>query len=301
MLDINAIIEICESVSLIKGKGGFDYIKIKNKASSCLVSIYGAQVLSYIPQGEAVADDMLFLSEQAYYEKGKSIKGGIPICWPAFGSYGLDQGLPFHGFVRNKEWSLSSVKELDESTCQLVFKITQNDSTLATWPYSFELELILTVSSVLTLELRSKNTGQKTMNITQAFHSYLSVADISKISIEGLTGCEYLDMAKSNKGEQEKTQQGNITIENEVDRVYRQVPSSITLKQAAEKTVVLNSKGSKTAIIWNPGPELCQQSQDLADNDYQRFVCIETANAADDAIQLAPQESYSMVLELSRV
>ncbi len=80
-----------------------------------------------------------------------------------------------------------------------------------------------------------------------------------------------------------------------MDRIYLQVPEQITLKHIAPDTAItLQSKNNATAVVWNPWQQLCEQSADLNPTDYQRFVCVETANAATDVIRLAPGESFSL-------
>ena len=67
------------------GKGGLPMIQVNSSQAKALISIHAGQVLSYQPVGEL--EDVMFLSEKAYYQAGKAIKGGAPICWPWSVSY----------------------------------------------------------------------------------------------------------------------------------------------------------------------------------------------------------------------
>ena len=71
-------------VKFMEGAGGFPFIMIDNAKAGAVISIYGGQVLSFQPANE---QNLMFLSEVAYYEAGKGIKGGAPICWPWFGPH----------------------------------------------------------------------------------------------------------------------------------------------------------------------------------------------------------------------
>jgi glucose-6-phosphate 1-epimerase len=50
--------------------------------------------------------------------------------------------------------------------------------------------------------------------------------------------------------------------------------------------------GSKATTVWNPGEETCRTIADLPDDAYHSFVCVETVNAFEDTIRLAPGEMH---------
>ncbi len=78
-------------------------VEIKSKYSKAKISLYGAQVLSFTPNGE---QNLLFLSKESYYQEGKAIRGGIPVCWPWFGAHPSDTTKPSHGFARLSKWQV---------------------------------------------------------------------------------------------------------------------------------------------------------------------------------------------------
>ena len=77
---LNIDFGIADHIKFIQGTGGFPFIRVDNEKASAIISIYAAQVLSYQPANEP--HNLVFLSEAAYYEAGKGVKGGVPICWP---------------------------------------------------------------------------------------------------------------------------------------------------------------------------------------------------------------------------
>ena len=294
-MDIQALnnkFSIQNHLDIVEEKKGFPFLKISNQYATAVISLYGGQVLSYKKQGY---QDLLFLSECAYYEKAKAIKGGIPVCWPWFGNDPENKGRPAHGFARNALWSLLSTKQLESGATEIVMQLTQSEQSKQLWPYDFELRLEIVVSDELSLNLCTKNTDNESFIITQALHTYFSVADISETYVHGLDGCDYLDKAKSNTGPEDKTQIGKVVFEQEVDRIYLNVPDKLVLEDKAKnKRVKINSQNNKTAVVWNPWEELSKQSTDLDDDAYKRFVCIETANAANDIIKLEPGKSFNL-------
>ena len=87
--------------------------RITTDSAELLVAQQGAQVLSYQRLGEP---PLLWLSEQAIFKQGKSVRAGVPVCWPWFGqlsrnpqaAQAMYQGAeqPAHGMVRGRDWQL---------------------------------------------------------------------------------------------------------------------------------------------------------------------------------------------------
>jgi len=283
---LDGILEITEEHS------GFPFIKIKNQYASAVISLYGGQVLSY-DQGEA--EELLFLSDKAFYETGKAIKGGVPICWPWFGADPEGKGRPAHGFARNSLWQLDSTEQMVDGSTKVVISLLPVEDSKKLFPYKFKLTLTVVVGKKLELDLATENLDEKSFDITQALHTYFVVKNINEVSVSGLDGCAYLDKAKSNMGEENKTQNGDVSFSGEVDRIYLDVPNDLYVRQKdTEKLTAIQSVNNKTAVVWNPWRELCEQSADLNSDDYTRFVCVETANAAENVIKVKPGDAFSL-------
>lgn len=294
--DLNQQFSIQGHLQIVEGEAGFHFIKIHNDKADALISLYGGQVLSYQKRQRP---EVFFLSDRAYYQNGKAIKGGVPVCWPWFGNDPQSKGRPAHGFARNSLWQLVTSEQLANGDTLVELQLSPNELSASLWPHDFLLSLKVCVGDELTLQLTTYNKDQQPFEITQALHSYFALESIDALRISGLENLRYLDKAKSNTGAEQKIQQGEIQIDGEVDRIYLQVPEQITLKHIApslapELALALHSKNSATAVVWNPWQQLCAQSADLNDTDYQRFVCVETANAATDVIKLKPGESFSL-------
>jgi len=71
------------------------------------------------------------------------------------------------------------------------------------------------------------------------------------------------------------------------------------LDESSNRNITIKSKGSKTAIVWNPWIDISKNSVDLTDDAYQQFVCIETANAVEDKVIIEPNDSYTLKAEYS--
>jgi hypothetical protein len=170
--------------------------------------------------------------------------------------------------------------------------------TRALWPHAFELTLQITVGTTLRLALTTRNMGDAPFQITQALHSYLAVADIAQATVTGLGGCNYIDNATGAQGAV-RQQVGGVRFEAEVDRIYTGAPAELALVDGArQRQLRISSAGSRTAVVWNPGAALAARMADLSDGDHRRFVCVETAHAADEVVTVPPGEEHRLVATL---
>jgi len=288
---------ISDELTITEGKGGLPELHISNEHASAVISIYAAQVLSYQPKASKTPNDLLFVSNRSFFERGEAIRGGIPVCWPWFGKDANDPNKKRHGFARLMLWDVIETKSLSDGATQISLSLSDTEETLEIWPHRFHLTLTIVVGNTLKLSLKSENTGNVPFIITQALHTYFSIDDIDQVSVEGLDQVDYLDKA-SVATKEEHTQSGLVTIGQEVDRIYTNAPSKLAINDLVrESTVGIESIGSKTAIVWNPWAELSKKGADLEDEAYQQFICVETANAVDDAIEIAAGDSYVIGVE----
>lgn len=277
-----------------EGPGDLPMLRIDNGKARALISVYAGQLLSYLPAGER--EDMMFLSEHAYYAPGKAIKGGVPICWPWFGPDPEGQGRPAHGFVRNRLWQVRETGNTASGDTRVVLGMVDDEDTRKLWPQAFDLSLEIVVGDSLGMTLTTRNTGSDAFTIGQALHTYFRIGDIDQVRVLGLEGAEYIDKVD---GGQSKAQQGAITIGAEVDRVYAsQQDAELVIEDSAlGRRLTIATRGSRTAVVWNPWATIAASMADLDDEDYRRFVCVETANAADDVMVLAPGASHSLAVD----
>jgi len=115
------------------------------------------------------------------------------------------------------------------------------------------------------------------------------------VHIEGLEGCEYLDKVDAFA---RKKQQGAVTISQETDRVYVNTDNQMRLVDAGMKrTIVIRNQGSASAIVWNPWAETAEKMGDLGQDGYLNMLCVETANALDNVVELVSGATHTMATE----
>ena len=285
--------EIENELQFVDIEHGFTYIEINNAKAHATISTYSGQVLSYRPKSQK--DDLLFVSDKAYYEDGKAIKGGIPVCWPWFGADPDDLGRSAHGFVRNRQWEVTGSESLANGSTKVVMGMVDNDEIREIWPHPFKLSIEITVGDSLKIALVTHNSGDESVTISQALHTYFYVGDISKVQVLGLDGIDYLDKVDEFA---EKTQSGPVTINGEVDRIYKGVTGELVIDdESLGRKIRIASRGCSTAVVWNPWSEIAASMGDLNDGDYRNMICVETANAGPETAEIAAGSEYRLEAE----
>jgi glucose-6-phosphate 1-epimerase len=189
-------------------------------------------------------------------------------------------------------WQLVSTARLDNGATQVVLGMQDSDATRAIWPHAFAMRLEVTVGQSLSMALVTRNTGDSAFTLTQALHTYFSIGNIRQVQVLGLEATEYLDKVDD---WQRKTQTGALTVDKEVDRVYLEVrPELVIDDQVFGRRIRIASRGNKTAVLWNPWSKIAAEMADLENDDYLRFVCVETTNAADDVVEVMPGNEFRL-------
>ena len=276
---------------------------IHSAATELWVAEQGAQVLRYGHQGEP---PLIWLSEQAAFKQGQSVRGGVPICWPWFGDltrnpsaiqnlHAQPSQAPFHGLVRNLPWQLENIQEADT---QLTLTFGLIPSKLPDWPHRLVPRLLIRLNpqGTLNLCLTTHNQDQYDLAFTQALHTYLAVSDIRHVSLSGLDHCPYVETLE---GWEIRQQQGRVSFSGETDRIYQQVPPTLYLLDPRwKRRIGLMAEGAHSAVVWNPWIEKAQRLSQFAPHAWQGMLCIETANLLDDQVILPPQGQHSLSFSL---
>jgi glucose-6-phosphate 1-epimerase len=263
---------------------------------ACNAELYlqGAHLTRWQPTGH---EPVLFLSERSLYAPGKAIRGGIPIIWPWFGSRtptpeSQRTDGPSHGFARTADWNLAFAA-LSGDDLILTLALGPSETSRALGFENFQLAYQLTLGNELRLQLTVTNLADTHLHFEEAFHTYFSVGDALQISLIGLSDTEYLD--KTDNFARKRQIVTPLTLSSETDRPYLNTLTPINLIDPVfHRRITVDKSNSRTTVIWNPWSELSAKLSDMTPTNWQAMTCIETANAADNTITLAPKEAHSM-------
>lgn len=285
---------IHDHITFIEDDNGLTKALVSNSFATAEIYLHGGHITHFQPHDQA---PVLWMSPLAVFSPPKAIRGGIPICWPWFGKHSEDPDKPQHGFARNQLWTVYHTAALQSGETELRLQLHDNSETRRLWPYTFELELCITVGEQLQIELITRNTDTRPYTTGAALHTYLHVADIDKAGIEGLDGVTYIDTADAYR---RKIQQGAITINKEVDRIYLDTQHPCVLTDAAlNRKIQITKAQSATTVIWNPWKEKARSMKDFSDDGYRYMLCIESVNTLDDSVYLEPEQSHSLIQSIS--
>jgi len=273
---------------IVDGHGNLPKVRVSSPTARGEIYLHGAHVASWRPAGQA---DAFFVSRESRWQEGSAIRGGVPICFPWFGDKADDPKAPAHGFVRTKTWQLESIA--DRGSSVEVSLSTSSDSDTKQWTAAdFRLALTASFGSELGFELTVSNTGASAFQFQEALHAYLNVGNVRQVRLQGLNSVHYLDKTDQNR---EKTQSEDVVISGETDRVYLDTANPVELVDPVlNRTVGITKSNSLTTVIWNPWIEKAKAMSDMADDEWQRMLCVETSNVLGYAVELAPGQRHVM-------
>lgn len=260
-------------------------ISLRHGNAKAVISLYGAQLLSYQPRNE---HEVLWLSPKASWHNGNAIRGGVPICWPWFGpvtaAFNPDNiALPNHGLVRNRLWQLVS-QQVSSNGVSVNLQMALND--LPHYSGTVRLLLSVTLNDSLSLSLScNSQIAQQT-----ALHSYFKVGTIDSAVVRPLPGVYQDKLSNSMVNDAETA----LKINTEVDRIYPQSASQLRLDSAVG-AVSINQAGHDATVVWNPWQAKSSKMSDMPAEGYQQFVCVETARLATDASALSVCQQLKLI------
>ncbi|MEC5341337.1 D-hexose-6-phosphate mutarotase [Brenneria populi] len=237
-------------------------IVIEHPQASAAITLQGAHLIDWRPANE---EPVFWLSNNTNFTENIAIRGGIPICFPWFGSCAK----PNHGFARILTWEFTSHSE-DENGVMLTFTLRDTPQTRKYWDREFTLIANFKIGKQCRVELACY--GE--YHITSALHSYFLIGDIDKISVKGL-GDKYIDRVNQNKI---SSMQGDLVFTDIADRIYTQSSDvNIINDPVLNRSIEITHTNQSDIVVWNAGSELSRTISDMPDNGYKNFVCVETA------------------------
>jgi glucose-6-phosphate 1-epimerase len=262
------------------GAGNLPLCTLATPLAKAQVYLHGAHVASYEPAGEK---PVLYMSPRSNFISGKPIRGGVPVCLPWFGPKSDDPSAPMHGIARLREWQ---VLDANRSGNALTLALQLDARSETVFPYDFGAVLRLSLGETLKIELETVNRSDRPMPVTEALHSYFSVSDVREVSITGLEKVRYFDKAAG--GEQPPAGR-EIRFAGETDRVYLDTSATCIIHDPAwARKIEASKSGSKSTVVWNPHAKKAASMQDLGEDTWPNFCCVETANALGNAFTIAP-------------
>jgi D-hexose-6-phosphate mutarotase len=283
-----------DGARLEPGPGGLDRLSLRAAEGEALVYLQGAHVAHFQPKGEK---PVLWMSARSRFEAGKPIRGGVPVCFPWFGPKAGSPEAPLHGFARILPWSIGAITREPDGSLRAVLELSADAAARGGFPHELALQLAVTVGRSLRMELTARNADSAAATFEEALHSYFAVSDVRQVRIRGLEGNGYVD--KTAAMDRKPGEPEPIAIVAETDRVYLGATGTVTIEDPGwRRRLMVSKSGSRTTVVWNPWLAKARAMPDFGDDEWTGMVCIETANALDDAVTLAPGATHVMTATL---
>lgn len=234
--------------------------------------------------------DILYLSPLGR-SFNKSWRGGQPVIFPQFADRGP---LKKHGFARDIDWSIVA-EERVSSRHRVILAKDFNPENVSDWPY--EARLILDVeymSGHIRQSLEIMNVGRGSFQWSGGLHPYFSVDSLLKARLKGLDGVNYSDRYLP-----DEALVGTDYLswdDDPCEKLFEGAPDLVL--ETGSTTISLKASGFDQWMVWNPGREGAHQIDDLPDEDWDKFVCIEPV-CVNRPVVLIPGERFFGQFEIS--
>jgi galactose mutarotase-like enzyme len=257
---------------------------LRSGAAEAVISTLGAELVSF---KKLETGNEYIWSGDAEYWTGRS-----PVLFPIIGAArggeirtgGQNYPIGNHGFARRSEFTL-----VEATDTQAVFSLSQNEQTLASYPYQFNLVLTYILSgSTLEITYRVDNTDEQEIFFQLGTHPAFNCP----VDGQGAITDYYLEFAESENLERLFLSNDGLVISGksapvlQEERilplshemfldgalVFRNVKSGhIALKsKLTDKSVIVTSEGFPDLGLWQPknAPFVCIEPwQGIADGD----------------------------------
>ena len=278
-------------------------LRICHGDAELLIAQQGAHILSYQLAGQ---QPLVWLNDKALFKQGTPIRAGIPVCWPWFGNLARNpesvqamrdsqEPANAHGEVRILDWQLLGIGE-DGDALLVEFIQPHAEQGLPGWPHKVALKLSIRLDHALNVSLVSYNCGTETVTLSQALHTYFVVSDVREVSLQGVDGLRYIETLEN---WEEREQSGDLSFAGETDRIYLDTPPLLSIVDPGlQRRIQIQTSGSHSAVVWNPWIDRARALPDMADDGWQRMLCVETANVMSDVVTLAPDQMHVLSVSI---
>ncbi len=280
---------------IVEEPRGLKRAVIETEEAEAEIYLQGAHLTRWVPRGHR---PVLFTSQHSAFQLGKAIRGGVPVIFPWFGPRSGGRPGGMHGFARISEWTLDSGELRADGAFEVRLSLRPSVATKALGFDCFELRFRAAIGARLEMELETRNLGAAPLEFEEALHTYFAVGGIRHVTVRGLEGTEYIDKVDNFA----RKRQGSAALQftGETDCVFVNTEAACRIEDRVwNRCIVVEKSGSRTTVVWNPWVEKTKTLADMGPDEWQGMICVETANAGENAVRIEPGESGTMAATLS--
>jgi glucose-6-phosphate 1-epimerase len=263
---------------------------VSTPAAKAAVYLQGAHITAWQPAGQ---QEVLFLSSKSDFVAGKPIRGGVPISFPWFANRHDGKVGPSHGFARIQDWTLAFAAIAGEDL-HLTFTLGPTQLSRELGFDHFRVAFRLVIGHNLTMQLTVANDAEAPLVFEEALHTYFAVSDVREVTVSGLEPTGFVD--KTDNMTVKPAANAPLTFASATDRVYADTAATCVIHdKPGGRDITVAKTNSNTTVVFNPWKDLVDMGRD----EWPKMLCVETVNAAGNAITLKPGESHTMEAHIS--
>ncbi|MDO5646096.1 MAG: D-hexose-6-phosphate mutarotase [Dermabacter sp.] len=273
--------------------GEADALVVTTAHSRLVMYLSGAHIVSWVPDG---GEDLLWLSPLASTRPGTSVRGGVPLIGPWFGSGVSGAESPAHGWLRTAPFALEWAREEADGSVSLSLVTGGVPASVdPRWALA-EVRLVVRVGQTLDLDL-TLTAGASPIEVEAAFHTYFAVREIQDVELSGLADAPFVDTR--NDRTPGVIAREPFTFRGPTDLVMTSgAPLTLTDPGLRRDVEILPREATRT-VVWTPWREGTANFTDIPEDQWNAFVCVETAISEDGRARLAPHESARLGVRYS--
>lgn len=275
--------------------GGLTRAVVTTELATAEIYPHGAHIAHWTPRGH---QPVLFMSSRSFLAPDKAIRGGVPVIFPWFGPRSGDRPGPMHGFARTALWNVEKAELLNSGAMETVFSLGPDDASRALGFDEFSVRFTVSIGSELDMSLEVVNRSEAPLVFEEALHTYFAVSGIREVAVHGLDGTTYID--KTDGFSRKVQPDAPIRIAKETDQVHLNTAASCAIADPGwSRRVVISKTGSNSTVVWNPWIAKTATLADMAPDEWQHMICVETANVAENAVTLGARETHRLTATIS--
>ena len=144
----------------------------------------------------------------------------------------------------------------------------------------------------MTLEI--ENRSPAAFQFEEALHTYLAVSHVENVAVLGLENTEYID--KVDALARKRLGADPLFLSGETDRVFVNTAALCTVDDSEMgRRIVVEKSGSNSTVVWNPWAAKAKAMADFGNDEWPKMLCVETANAGENSVTLAPGATHTMI------
>lgn len=265
---------------------GLHYWWVETERYKAAITVTGGQVIWY--ETSKHPHPVIWLSDFSHLDNSKSLRGGIPVCWPWFGRHRTDKSNPSHGLVRNIPWVIKDFK-FENSEFTLRVTPTQTDEMRKHIPEGVVLTEVIKLTETLDVSLVTTNNSHAPYEFSAALHTYFYVGDIKETELHGLTQSHYI----SEQTNWQSTDSPKCyRFREHTDRIHIDQAEYAEIESPVH-TYQLTQSGHNSLIVWNPWREVSTNTPGMGSEVWQEMLCVEPA-AFKPYLNLKPGHSHTL-------